>query len=234
LLLEAHGHSLFGFRGGNPSFQPKAFEFDAQALVVDLQTDGSLIQSSALRVVGELGSEFAVDEELEVISAGNDADVVPLVWADVCRGECPADGAGMRRAVLVDDQPCPAVAGIFLALREVEIPRTENVGTDTDVAEVGVIALERPLAAPVGLTADFDSRVAFARQAITQFEFEVRKMLILPDEIGEPVGAPVPDNHSIANRPVPRTLFRHRVPAVQRPAVENGDEAVAGGLSEAS
>ena len=69
------------------------FKFDLHVLVVDLQTDGSVIQSSAFGVVGELGSWFAVDEELEVVSAGNDADVVPLVWANVRHSERSVDGA---------------------------------------------------------------------------------------------------------------------------------------------
>ena len=92
-----------GLWRGSQSFQPNVFEFDLHTLVVDLQADGPLFQSSAFRVVSELRSEFAVDEELKVVSASNDADVVPLVRADVRQSERPSDGAGMWPAVLVDD-----------------------------------------------------------------------------------------------------------------------------------
>ena len=166
----------FGFQ----LFQIDIFKFNLHVLVVDLQTDGSAIQSSAFGVVGELGSEFAVDEELEVVSAGYDVDVIPLVRMDVRQNDRTGDTAGMCLAVLIDDQPHPAGAGIFLALGEVKIPRTENMRANAYMAEVGVIALERPLAGQVGLTTDFDAGVALARQAIPQFKFEVGKMLILP------------------------------------------------------
>ena len=123
-----------------------------------MQTDRAAIQSSPPGFVGEFGSEFAVDEEPEVISASDDADVVPLVWADVCDSERRADAAGMRLSVFVDDQPCSARAGVFRALGEMEIPRAENVRTNADVTKVGVIAFERPLAGRVGSTADFHAK----------------------------------------------------------------------------
>ena len=131
--------------------------------------------------------------------------------------------------VLVDDRPRPAVTRVFLALGEVKIPRTKNVRTDAHMAKVGVITLERPPTRQGGLFADIDPGVAFARQTITQFEFEIPKMLVLPGEIGRAVDGSMPGNHSIANRPVRRTLFRHGVPAVERFAVEDADEAVAVG-----
>ena len=165
---------------------------------MDLQSDSAVVQLSAFGVVGELGSEFAVDEELEVVSAGDDADVVPLVWADVRHRERPGDTAGMWLAVLIDDQPRPAGAGIFLAPGEVEIPRTENMRTNADMSEVGVITLKRPHTGKVDTTADLDAGVTFARQAITQLKFKVGKMFILPDEISQPVGASETDDHSVA------------------------------------
>ena len=112
--------------------------------------------------------------------------------------------------VLVDDRPRPAVTRVFLALGEVKIPRTKNVRTDAHMAKVGVITLVRPPTRQGGLFADIDSGVASARQTITQFEFEVRKMLLLPDEIGRAGDASLPDNHSITNRPVRRTRFAER------------------------
>ncbi len=74
-------------------FKPDVLELNLRPFVVDLQSDGSVGQLSGFGVVGELGSEFAVDEELEVVSAGNDADVVPLVWANIRHGERSGDGA---------------------------------------------------------------------------------------------------------------------------------------------
>jgi len=130
---------------------------------MDLQSDSSVVQLSAFGIVGELRSELAVDEELEVVSASNDADVVPLVWANVRHGERSGDGACMCFLVFVDEQARPAIAGMFLAPGEVEIPRTENVRTDADVSEVGVIALKGALTGQVGLTADLDAGVAGAR-----------------------------------------------------------------------
>jgi len=100
----------------------------------------------------------------------------------------------------------------------------------TDGTVLGVIAYERPLAGWVGLTADFNARVAAVRQAVTQFKFEVGKVLVLPDEIRQSVGTSVSNNRSIANSPVRHTLYRRCVPALDRLAVENGDEAVAVGL----
>ena len=66
------------------------------------------------------------------------------------------------------------------------------------------------------------------RQAIAQFQFEVRKMLILPNEIRQPVGAPVPDDCLVPNGPVRRALLRGRVRALECLTVEDGDEVVAG------
>jgi len=132
----------------------------------------------------------------------------------------------MWLAVFVDDQPRPAGARVFLAPGEVEIPRTENVRTNADMAEVGVITFEWTLARNVDPTANFDAAVAFARQAITQLKFKVSKMLILPNEIGQSVGAPVPDNRSIANGPVGRTLPRNGSPARKGFAIEDGGKTV--------
>ena len=208
------------------SLEPDVFELNLHPFVVYLQTDGSVIQSSTFGVVGELGSGFAVDEEPEVVSAGDDVDVVPLVWADVRHSERPGDTTGMWLTVLVDDQPRPAGAGIFLAPGEMEIPRAENMRTNADMSEVGVITFEWPLAGQVGFTADLDAGVAFARQAITQLKFKVSKMLILPNEIGQSVGAAVPDNRSIANGPVGRTLGRNGSPARKDFAIEDGGKTV--------
>ncbi len=73
--------------------QTNIFEFDLHAFVVDLQCDSAVGELSAFGVVGELRSKFAVDEELKVVSARNDADVVPLVRANVRQSERSADGA---------------------------------------------------------------------------------------------------------------------------------------------
>ena len=132
----------------------------------------------------------------------------------------------MWLAVFVDDQARPAGAGIFLAPGEVEIPRAENVRTDPDVAKVGVITFEWTLTGQVGLTADFDAGVAVARQTIPQLKFKVGKTFILPDEISQPVGAPVPDDRSIANGPVGRTLPRNGPPARKGFAIEDGGKTV--------
>ncbi len=90
----------------------------------------------------------------------------------------------MWLAVFVDDQARPAWAGIFLAPGEVEIPRTENVRTNADMAEVGVIAFEWPLTGQVGLTADLDAGVAVARQTIPQLKFKVGKVVVGANEVG--------------------------------------------------
>jgi len=74
-------------------FQANICEFDLHPFVVDLQSDSAVGQLSAFGVVGELRSEFVVDKELEVVSAGNNADVVPLVWANVRHDERSGDGA---------------------------------------------------------------------------------------------------------------------------------------------
>jgi len=187
---------------------------------VDLQSDSAVLKLSALGVVGELRSEFVVDEELEVVSACDDSDVVPIVCSDIRQLEGPWDSPGICPAVPADDQPRPALAGIFLAPGEVEIPCAEDVRADPDVSEVGVIALKRPLSGQIGLTADLDAGVAVARQAIPQLKLKVGKMLILPDEISEPVGAAGPDNRSITNGPVRRAVFRDGMPAIERLAVE--------------
>ncbi len=75
------------------SLQPDVLELNLHPFVVDLQSDGSVIQSSTLCVVGELRSGFAVDEELEVVSAGDDVDVVPLTFPDICRRQSSGDSA---------------------------------------------------------------------------------------------------------------------------------------------
>ncbi len=59
----------------------------------NLQANGPLFQSAAFRVVGELRRECAVDKELKVIPAGHNADVVPLVRAEIRRRERSGDGA---------------------------------------------------------------------------------------------------------------------------------------------
>ena len=90
----------------------------------------------------------------------------------------------MRFAILVDHEPSAALARIFLALGEMKIPRTKDVSTDTNVSQVSMVALKGPLAGHVGLTAYLDSRVALAGQAIAKSQFKIRKLAILPDQIG--------------------------------------------------
>lgn len=64
-------------------FQSNIFEFDLHPFVVDLQTDSAVFQSSAPGVVGELRSKFAVYKEPEMIPAGDDSNVVPLMRANI-------------------------------------------------------------------------------------------------------------------------------------------------------
>ena len=67
-------------------FEPSesnVFEFDGHAFVMNLQGDGPFVELALLGVVGEFGGEFAVDEELEVISASDDPDLIPLARANV-------------------------------------------------------------------------------------------------------------------------------------------------------
>jgi len=103
-----------------------------------------------LGVVGEFGSGFPVDEELEMVSPHSDTNIVPLPPANVLRFQCTADIVGLRLALLVDHQSCAAGTGVFLAPGKVKIPRAENMRTDTDVAEIGVVTFEGAFAAKIG------------------------------------------------------------------------------------
>jgi len=184
------------------SLQPDVLELNLRPFVVDLQSDGPPFQAFWLDVVDELRCDFAINEELALAATGDYMDFVPLTFPEICRRQSSGDSTVMRLAVCVDNKPHSAIARVFLACCKMKVPCAEYLRAYAHVAEVGVITFEWTLARKVKTTANFDAGVAFARQAITQLKFKVSKMLILPNEIGQSVGAPVPDNRSIANGPV--------------------------------
>ena len=136
---------------------------------MQLQGDRAVVQLSLLCIVGELRRQLAVDEELKSISLGDDADIVPIARVDVCGGQCFFYLAVMRCFISIDDQSCTTQTWVFLASGEVKVPRPKNVGTDSDVTEVGMISLERAFAGRVRLGADFDPRVAIGEQSVAEY-----------------------------------------------------------------
>ena len=103
----------------------------------------------------------------------------------------------MRLFVLVDAQPRTALTRMFLSLGEVKIPGTQNMRANSDVTEVSMVALEGAFARYVRSASDFDARVTFSGQPITQCQFEIRELVVVEDEIRQSILTSHSNEHSI-------------------------------------
>ena len=49
---------------------------------MQLQSDAAVVEAIGFGVVGEFGSELAVDKELEIVVFGDDMNVIPITFFD--------------------------------------------------------------------------------------------------------------------------------------------------------
>jgi len=208
------------------NLQANILEMYDHAGVVQLQLYHALVEAFfGGQIFCELRGEPAVDEELEVIAPGYYVNRVPIPLVDIFDGQGVFDGGRYRLVVGVNHQPDTARAVVFRTAGRVEIPGAQNLPACANMSEIGVVALKMPLVCLVRAGTDADTAVALAGKAVTELEFQIGDLCVFKGQVALALVA-VTDNHAIPDGPRGSGIGRHRPPAVERFAVENGHKTV--------
>ena len=157
---------------------------------------------------------------------GYDPALVPGAPPDVRQRHRIRDLLGPGGATRIDRQPRAARTGELGSFGEVEVPRAQDVGPDTDMAEIGVVALERTFAGPIHARPQLDARVPVGQHPVAEAEFEIPEFLVAGiHEIRETVLQARPLDGAIDCRPRGALAWRNGTPTRKRLAIEDRYEA---------
>ena len=124
---------------------------------MNLKCDCSPFESSFSSIVGKFGSQFPINEKLKVVSSGDDTHIIPPVGMQIGKRQRIGNSGLLQIAVGANCQATASGTGWFAPFGEVKIPRAEDMATDADMSQVGVIPFEWSLAGRVRPASDLDS-----------------------------------------------------------------------------
>ena len=155
--------------------------------IVQLQLNHSLMQAAFwIEMFGELGRGLAVDRELEIVALRDDVHIVPIAFANVVESDGAFNLGQRGRVVFVNHQSVTAKAGVLHSARRMEVPCSQYLFANADMADIGVITLESSGPRFVFASTYVHSAISFPQESITQFEFEVCDLFLVIDQIAAP------------------------------------------------
>ncbi len=108
-------------------------------------------------------------------------------------------------------------------MREVEIPRAQNVCPNPGVAKIRMVPNQGTTPGRIRTRTNLDPRVSFPRQPVLQHQLKVAKTPVPPDQVTQTIRTRPTDDHAIAHHPVlPSNPWNNR-PTIQRSAVKKRD-----------
>ena len=79
----------------------------------------------------------------------------------------------MQGAVRLERKPRSSQAGRFVALGKVKVPRAENMGADSNMSQIGMVAHKGSFARRIRHGAYFDAAVSLTMDPVAEGQFEI-------------------------------------------------------------
>ena len=200
---------------------------DNHARVVQLELNHATLEPFAFRqVLGKLGGQFAVYEELEIVALGNDVDIVPVTFPDIILGQAIFNWGNSWFVVLPYDEPIATEAAMLPASGRMEIPCTHYILANAEMADISVVTLEMALARLVRDCPNAHAAIALTGKTVGKLKLQIGDLLVRAVRQVASALVTIADNHSVFYGPGSRCLCRHSLPAFQGLAIEDGDETI--------
>lgn len=113
-----------------------------------------------------------------MVVAGDDANRIPIVFADVCQPDGILDWFIFCLIFVIDRQAAPSRTSVLFSAGSMKIPGSQNVFADSDMAQVRMIGLPVPFAGRIRNRPDVDPAVSLSREPVLEFQFQVGDVFV--------------------------------------------------------
>ena len=146
---------------------------------MQLEADEALFQSFGLFVINDFRGELAINREPKSMAFHKDMNLIPIIFPNIHRRQRIRYQCNRFPAILPNRNPLAALREIIASIILMEVPGTKNLVPDSDVTDIGMIAMEPTLLAWHRLTPNLHPRIRLlTEQSIAKRQLKITQLTL--------------------------------------------------------